>query len=180
MLERGNYSSSGRFSANQRDLEPFTWRHYENGTAVEFKWLKWNSSHVPGRIENRLTLWVSVTHALYRCEHLYQVFIPSTAEMYWASTDCIRFPGEEGDCLVMQGAGCARVNGSYKQTGAFNGQPMFENPENGLQVWFNGNWRVGKTNDYYYTSGLLEGPWELATIHLNADAIVPTPCCHKT
>ena len=100
------------------------------------------------------------------------------AAAIWASVDCLRLPGETGDSILVQGAGCAVVNGLYALDGGFNGQPIYSCKDNGLQVWFNGNWRMGKTNDYYYTSNATEpssGGWSLSGFHQNPAAVNPPP-----
>ena len=74
------------------------------------------------------------------------------------------------------GSGCAAVCGTYEPTGEYNGRPMFECAETGLQLWWNGEYRIGRTNDYYYTSSELLSGWAVCTTaHANPAAVHPPP-----
>jgi len=81
--------------------------------------------------------------------------------------------------IVVSSAGCEFVNGEYRLDGQFNGNHMFTCDETGLQLWSNhGEWRIGRTNDYYYLCDDAEpagGAWRVASHHANAAAIEPVP-----
>ena len=81
--------------------------------------------------------------------------------------------------VVVAGAGCARCNGSYGRAGSYAGHPLYECQDTGLQVWHHdGEWRLGKTYDYYYVSpgeSVDEPTWQMATKKANADTADPAP-----
>ena len=84
------------------------------------------------------------------------------------------------------GAGSDEVNGQYAVDGAYKGQALYTNKETGLQIWWNGQWRLGKTNDYYYqldageqsvfgSPGEEDGSWEVATFQPHEGTCGPAP-----
>ena len=110
-------------------------------------------------------------------EHLCLVTLDDGA--IWAPPECVRLEGEGSSSSVrVSNAGCSLVNGTYASDGQFNGKDMFTSPESGLQLWFNGQWRIGRTNDYYYVCNDEEpvgGAWEVATFQANTTAAEPAP-----
>jgi hypothetical protein len=73
--------------------------------------------------------------------------------------------------IEVYGAGTAELNGVYTLNGSWDGRPMWS--RNGFDLWYkiwgtHREWRLGKTNDYYYIfDGESEHPpksgWELAS-----------------
>ena len=96
---------------------------------------------------------------------------------------CEPAPTVQPGTVVMAGAGCAIVNGTYAVDGAYKGRPLYTNKETSLQIWWNGQWRVGKTNDYYYdlhssevsVLGSESNPWKKTDFHPNAATCEPAP-----
>ena len=74
--------------------------------------------------------------------------------------------------IQVYGAGSAELNGVYTRNGSWDGRPMWSH--NGFDLWYkiwstHREWRLGKTNDYYYIfDGESEHPpksgWELASV----------------
>lgn len=81
--------------------------------------------------------------------------------------------------VLVDGAGCGLVNGFYSRNGDYSGHPFFTNRETGLEIWWNGQWRLGQTNDYYYVSDSEEftGDWRVASFQANQAAVEPPPMC---
>jgi len=98
----------------------------------------------------------------------------------------IRLPGEGGSgaaSLVLSGAGCETVNGTYIEDDEYKGRPLYTNKATSLQIWWNGQWRLGTTNNYYYqlspsatcVCGSEAFPWAVSTQTPNANTCEPAP-----
>ena len=88
--------------------------------------------------------------------------------------------GETKYEVSLAGAGC--VNGTYIHNGTYNNCGVWKNEENTIQLWFNGGeWRFGRTNDYYYTNpDYNDGTppimgWEIPDTYKNENADRPVP-----
>jgi hypothetical protein len=87
--------------------------------------------------------------------------------------------------ITVTGAGCAAVNGIYEPNGQFKGKGSWKGP-NGFELWYNGQWRIGKTNDYYYVLNkeeehfVADDIWLPASFQANAAAVEPAPCVFFT
>ena len=50
-------------------------------------------------------------------------------------------------------AGTDIVNGTYAYDKEYKGKGLYTNEQTGFSIWYNqGEWRIGKTNDYYYVN----------------------------
>jgi hypothetical protein len=89
--------------------QPFTHR-FDNGTDVEFRWDKWVDWHGGATIVD------SFEHLhLVRWEEAHAEFPGGGAEK-WVANSMIRIPGEgggDGVSVIMAGAGCDAINGTY-------------------------------------------------------------------
>jgi len=149
--------------------KPFTWRKFDRFQAVEFKWWKW-------------TNWYDAT-VTDTFEHLYLISFDAhdehpAAGTIWAPAECIRLPGEGGAGVKISGAGCDCINGVYQIDGEYSGRPVFTCSASGFQLWHNGQWRIGKTNDYYYVCNeddIVGGMYELASFQANPATAEPAP-----
>mmetsp|Transcript_113950 Transcript_113950/g.201963 ORF Transcript_113950/g.201963 Transcript_113950/m.201963 type:complete len:325 (-) Transcript_113950:154-1128(-) len=154
--------------------KPFKWRKFETGQAVQFKWWHWSN-------------WIDAV-VKDTFEHLYLVAFDAHEEhpasgMIWAPAACIRLAGEDGIGLKVRGAGCDIINGVYQVDGEYGLRPMYTCAASGIQIWYNGQWRIGKSNDYYYVCNseeVVAGSWEVATFQANEDTTEPVPSVWPT
>jgi len=149
----------------------FKWREFDIGSQVQCKSAEWKA-WVEGYVE-----------ACY--EHMFLISFQASEDYggvpgrLWLPSDCLRLPGEEGRGVIVTGAGCEQVNGVYAADADYNGHKMYTCADNGLQLWYNGQWRIGRTNDYYYTCDEGEpvgvSSWHLASFQSNPAAEMPPP-----
>ena len=158
---------------------------FEEGTSVELRWDGWADWHGDANVIEsfehlHLVLW----------DNPHPEFTAGPAEK-WVANSMVRLPGEGGvggAGVVVAGAGCDTCNGTYDEDGAYKGRPLYTNKETGLQIWWNGQWRLGKTNDYYYqldagealVCGSDMNPWEVSTQSPNAATCEPGPTMHPS
>ena len=156
---------------------------FEEGTSVGLRWDGWADWHGDANVIEsfehlHLVLW----------DNPHPEFTAGPAEK-WVANSMVRLPGEGGvggAGVVVAGAGCDTCNGTYDEDGAYKGRPLYTNKETGLQIWWNGQWRLGKTNDYYYqldageqsvfgSPGEEDGSWEVATFQPHEGTCGPAP-----
>eukprot|EP00947_MAST-08B_sp_MAST-8B-sp1_P004638 g4638.t1 len=176
----GRDSGSTRSVENTDSLKPFVWRTFDAGTPVELRWDKWADWH-PGA-----TVVDSFEHLhLVQWTEPHGEFTAGGAEK-WVPNSMVRLPGEgagEGVAITVSGAGCEACNGTYREDGAYKGRPLYTNKATGLQIWWNSQWRLGKTNDYYYqlpgdetcVLGSAARVWKVADFHPNEATCDPAP-----
>lgn len=91
------------------------------------------------------------------------------------------------ETVKVTAAGCPEVNGTYYRNGEYCGKPSFQLENSTIEMWYNTEWRIGHTNDYYYTNDddsdqpPVKG-WIIAQTYHNKAAVDPTPvvvrsCC---
>lgn len=87
--------------------------------------------------------------------------------------------------IVVSGAGTAKCNGIYAPhpSQTYNGCLYWKNPVSGIEIWYNGEWRMGNTNDYYYRGSTVKDnyvqDWVLSTgSGTNSAARDPAPSFH--
>jgi hypothetical protein len=52
--------------------------------------------------------------------------------------------------VLISGAGVADANGVYLPNGKWGGHLWWINPVTKVELWYNSEWRIGNTSDYYY------------------------------
>ena len=175
----GRDGGQTRSVVNDDKLLEFTWVSHEEGTSVELRWDSWKEFHPDANVIEEfdhlhLVLWDN-PHS--------ECAFPSEK---WVPNNMIRLPGEGGSgaaSLVLSGAGCETVNGTYIEDDEYKGRPLYTNKATNLQIWWNGQWRLGTTNNYYYqlspsatcVCGSEAFPWAVSTQTPNANTCEPAP-----
>jgi hypothetical protein len=84
------------------------------------------------------------------------VYLPAPSIQFFS-----RITASRNGKILVYGAGAAIVNGVYERNGFWDGRPMWSNKSTGFDLWFriwgdakHAEWRIGRSNDYYYIIGV--------------------------
>ena len=156
---------------------PLSCGDHSVGAKVKFSWhgSEWPGIFVPGTV-------VGVEHGLLCIDREGDAAKLLPKGRLWVPATLVKPPSYTvpNEALQVTGAGCGIVNGIYVSAGQWRGKPMYRKQDNGMELWWNGNWRLGKTNDYYYMcdeeEAFGEGSlWRIASLNLNNDAAGTSP-----
>ena len=141
---------------------------FQEGDVVEIKWASWKKWHIGTISERYESMYLVVFDANQDCSYPETSYHPGL----WMSSGQIRAPGSGGTGVTVSGAGAATVNGLYNDNGQYSGASFYECEASGMQIWKNGTWRMGTTNNYFYMcndENPIGGNWYIASSQRNPE-----------